>query len=405
MRDNQRIVIVGGNAAGMSVLSGLRRFGFGGEVTVVEPDPEPPYERPALSKRVLFDDVSASDIPLVDPSLLEDQTVRVKDEVIGIDLDAKRLMLLTGVTIPYDTLVLATGAKAIAPKIDSDGSVSSLTLRTWSDAIALKEMIAQDAIAVIGGGVIGCEAAVAAKQAGADVTLIEAEGQLMARAFDEAIGDHARDTLLALGVKIHFNSYLTALTNKQAVISPSGKFDVQHALFGVGAKPNTLIAEQAGLECDNGVLVDTEGRTSDTHVFAVGDVACGPFGWQGRFQRHESQTAAQDQGIACAAAIVSQSPQHWVPYVWSDQGETHYAQIGWRPDGSARAIRAPDDGSGSSVILHFSDEKLAGASLINAGRELSALRRLIGAPLKQLPDITDPKVSLRELVRQLRKAA
>lgn len=396
------VLIVGANAAGVAALAGLRRNGFVGEITLIDADPEASCARPALSKEVLLSGVAYADIPLASPEVLKAGVTRIVAEAVSLNAEEMCVRLNTGAVVASEKIVLATGSTAVRPSLEGDASVETATLRSWDDAMRLKRLAGGARIVIMGGGVIGCEVAAALARNECTVTLLEAQPRLLARAFAGPVGAHARRALETVGVDVRLRASAQEIRQGAVLLAGGDAVAADLVLFGVGARPRTALAAGAGLDCDGAICVSARGETSSEGIYAAGDVALGPFGWKGAMERHESQTAAQEQGFACASAIMGKGDHTWMPYVWSDQGDSHYAQIGWRPAGAASLER--ETASGAPILFHCDNDELAGATLIGSGRDLGAVRRLIGAPLETLAGLTDPGISLRDLAKTARAA-
>lgn len=398
----KRVAVIGANAAGTAAITCLRRLGYDGVVDLFDADEYGNYERPSFSKRVLLSTVEPSTLALSSVDALGPKTNIHHKRIAHLDSNRLVLSCTDGEKWNADAILIATGSSAADFNIPTDGSIPLYTLRTWTDALHLSKAIVGARILIIGGGVIGCEVAAATASRSKHTHLVEISDQLMARAFDHRIGRDALPFLRALGIKITLSARLIEIADGAAVLSDGTRVEYDLVLAGVGSTPNIELAEESGIDCDAGILVDGRQGTSAPNIFAAGDVAEGPFGWNGTMTRHEAQISAQNQGEAAAHAMIGKSYPPWTPFFWSDQADRHYAQIGWRPETSVTETRTTGDGQ---LLFHHSEDRLAGATAINAQKDLPAVRRLICASLDQLDGLNDPDIPLREIVRGLTTAA
>ncbi|WP_424930732.1 NAD(P)/FAD-dependent oxidoreductase [Amaricoccus tamworthensis] len=305
------IVIIGAGESGVRAAFELRQLGYGGEVTLIGEEASLPYERPPLSKE------TGEPKPIRPASAYEEAgiTCRFGMGVSGILPDQHRVVLETGGDLSYERLLIATGARArVFPGIEK-----CLTLRTDRDAKAILAAITPGArIGIIGGGFIGLELASTARMRGAEVTVIEAGPRLLGRAVPEEIASVLTARHEAEGVQIKCGASVECADARHIRLADGFDTTFDVVIAGVGASPNTQLAEQAGLTVNNGIVVDSAFRTSDTDIYAAGD--CCNFEWRGVRVRLESWRAAQDQGAHAAAAILGATDTYGrVPWFWSDQ--------------------------------------------------------------------------------------
>ncbi|MGP6086168.1 NAD(P)/FAD-dependent oxidoreductase [Antarctobacter jejuensis] len=304
------MVIIGAGECGVRAAFVLREQGYMGEVTLIGAETALPYERPPLSKSGQMKLIRAAET-YADKRI----TLRLGETVTGIDRAPRRVSLAGGKALDYDHLLLATGARArLFP-----GMEGCLTLRSDRDAQTIQSFLKQGArIGIIGGGFIGLELAALARAAGADVTVVEAASRLLGRAVPAQIAQVLQDRHMAEGVTLMLATGVASASATRITLADGPSLEFDAVIAGVGALPNTDLAEAAGLEVQNGITVDGDFRTSDAHVFAAGD--CCSFEWRGQRVRLESWKAAQDQGEHEAKAMLCQSgPYMKAPWFWSDQ--------------------------------------------------------------------------------------
>ncbi len=325
----QGIVVVGAGLAGAKVVESLRDRGFDGSITLVGAEPHLPYERPPLSKGYLRGDDDRESFEVHDRAWYDEHDVALLlgQEVQTLDLEATTVTTADGTTVPFDRLVLATGAsprRLDLPGADLDGV---LVLRTVEDSERLRAALVQDArVVIVGGGWIGLETAAAAVGAGAHVTVLESADLPLLRVLGRTTAQVFADVHREHGVELRTGVQVRALRGDGAVsgveLDDGEVLAADVVVVGVGAAPSSGLAEQAGLAVDDGVLVDAQGRSSDPRVFAVGDVANAEHPVLGRRVRVEHWANALNQPAVVAAALLGgEETYERQPYFYSDQFE------------------------------------------------------------------------------------
>lgn len=306
------MLIIGAGECGVRAAFALRERGYDGAITLLGNEDVLPYERPPLSKSL---DGSAKPIRPLEAYEAAEIDFRPGSQIVALDAASRVVNLSDGSAINYDKALLATGARArLFP-----GMETCMTLRTDKDAKAILAKLSADVhIGVIGGGFIGLELAAMARSLGARVTVVETGARLLARAVPEAVAERVFDRHKAEGVTLLLNATVQAATDRTITLGDGTQLAFDVVVAGVGALPNTELAELAGLSVSNGILVDGDFRTSDPHVHAAGDCCC--FDWKGQRVRLESWKGAQDQGAHAAGAMLGESEAYRnIPWFWSDQ--------------------------------------------------------------------------------------
>ncbi|MFN3636371.1 MAG: NAD(P)/FAD-dependent oxidoreductase, partial [Rhizobium rhizophilum] len=305
-----RLVIVGAGQAAFALAAKLRMLKDPRPITMLGNEPVLPYQRPPLSKKYLLGEMSFDRL-LFRPEAWyaeNDVEIRLSTPVEAIDRATRSVRLFDGSDIPYETLALATGAtpRRLPPAIGGDLE-GVYTVRDKADADRLaEEMKPGHRLLIVGGGYIGLEAAAVARKLGLDVTLIEMADRILARVAARATADAIRAIHEAEGVSIFEKTGLTRLIGdegriKAAELSDGRVIDADMVIVGIGVTPNDRLAADAGLEVQNGIVVDAFGRTNDPAVFAMGD--CAVQDWKGQQVRLESVQNAVDQAEAVAAVL------------------------------------------------------------------------------------------------------
>ncbi len=374
--DTRTFVVVGANLAGGRAAETLRQEGFDGRIVLIGDEPDRPYERPPLSKELL----RGQETPLFlrDASFYDVFDLRLGTRVTKIDPSGS-VTLAHGEEIAFDACLLATGGRPRTLDIRS-----ARYLRTLRDALDLREALREKPhVVVIGAGFIGAEVAASARTMGCDVTMLEmldvplsrVLGPELGRAYADIHRDHGVDLRLGYDVSTH-------------EFAPD---DV--IVVGVGILPNVELAADAGIECDNGILVDEFCRTSAPKVFAAGDVARPRGG-----TRVEHFQNAQNQGAAAAKAMLgSGEPFHEVPWFWSDQYDVNLQILG-HPAGEG-IVRGSLDGR-DFIAFYVDGPHLVAATAMNRGKDIAIARRLIERRVEVDPKrLLDEDVALRSLLR------
>ena len=320
-----RVVIVGGGQAGSSAALKLRGLGFPGEIILIGDEPIAPYQRPPLSKSYLLRK-AAPDALLIRPVALyreENMELRLGCRVDRIVPHARRIDTNTG-SLGYDHLILATGAKPVRLDPSVGGALDNVfTLRTIEDVDRIAPLFrAGRRLLVIGGGYVGLEAAAVAAQSGLQVVLVEMADRILKRVACAETAAYFRTLHVRHGVRILESTAIRQLegsgTAACARLSDGEELAVDLVIVGIGVKPDVALANEAGLDVDDGIKVDELGRTSSEGIWAAGD--CASFPYRYKRIRLESVPHAIDQAETVAANICgAQKPYVATPWFWSDQ--------------------------------------------------------------------------------------
>jgi 3-phenylpropionate/trans-cinnamate dioxygenase ferredoxin reductase component len=402
----ETIVIIGAGQAGGWAAHTLRAEGFKGRVVLIGDEKHPPHERPPLSKAVLAGEAGHESTRLHKSDAFEALALdwRPGVAVTRIDRASKRLDLLGGETLAYDKLILCAGGRARTLAMPGADAANVYTLRTIDDALALAPMLRSGrSVVVIGGGWIGLEVAATARKLGADVAVVEAQSRLCERTVPREISEHllalhrTHGTRVLLGAGIE--SLSTTAEGRSVVALADGNELVCDAIVvGIGLVPNDELARSAGLECDGGVIVDSQCRTSDPDILAAGDVAVTPNPWAGRRLRLESWQNAQEQGMAAARSALGMDVDYQpLPWFWSDQYGMNL-QIYGVPTPSHRVVARGAVGSETFVLFYLDGNVVKAAIGPNAARDLRFARRLIEQRKEIDPDrLADAKVPMAKI--------
>ncbi|NGO52325.1 NAD(P)/FAD-dependent oxidoreductase [Allomesorhizobium camelthorni] len=376
------MVIVGAGEAGTRAAFALREEGYAGPVSLIGAERHLPYERPPLSKDAMGL-AGAGMKTIADAVRFEEAGIRLilSAAAISIDRAAREVKLEGGASLSYDRLLLATGARPRRLAM-AENSRRCVYLRTHDDAETIRAHLRPGArVAVIGGGFIGLELAAAARMRGCAVSVIEVEKRLLTRAVPAEIAAVLHEAHAKSGVDIRCGTVVTAIDDLDDGVSialaDGASIDADACIVGIGAIPNTDLAERAGLAVENGVRVDERMATSDPHIFAAGDCCSFPLGvYAGRRVRLEAWRNAQDQGNLAARNMLGRQENFAaIPWFWSDQFDLSL-QIAGLVDEGAETVRR-EIGEGAFILFHLAaDGRLVAASGIGQGNTVARDIRL-----------------------------
>jgi NADPH-dependent 2,4-dienoyl-CoA reductase/sulfur reductase-like enzyme len=410
---DEAVVIIGSGQAGGRAAEALRLGGHAGPITMIGDESHPPYERPALSKGFL-NDASLEQIAWVRPSAWYTQSgitllrgrkaVRIEPAHRAVELDDHS-------SIAYQTLILTTGTRARPLVLEGSDHPRVSYLRTIEDSQRLQRYLGEGAcIVVIGAGFIGMEVAAAARSRGCAVTVLELADLPMARGVPPLLGSFYADLHRERGSDLRTSTRVRRITdeNGRALvhIDNGDAFLADAVVVGIGVIPNVDLAQVAGLDIDNGIVVDEYGRTSDSRIYAAGDVTSHFNPLLGRRVRLESWQNAQNQAIAVARNIQGAAkPYAEVPWFWSDQFDLNL-QIAGIPQAGDEVVQRGHLGRGPVVFFHLRDGKLAAAIGINSARDVRFGKEIIAmGGAVSAAELADASISLAGICGALKRAA
>jgi NADPH-dependent 2,4-dienoyl-CoA reductase/sulfur reductase-like enzyme len=405
-RDPGRVVIVGGGLAGFSAAESLRSRGFGGTITVIDAEPAL-YDRPPLSKELFDPELSLDRLAFAAPARLAELDLEVITgrTVTAIDPGSPAVVLDDGTVLPAGTVLLTTGGRARRLPVPGGDLPAVHVLRSFSDAIGLRDAVTSGSrVLVVGAGLIGAEVASALLAAGAQVTLVDPVETPLVPAVGELLAGHLHAMHGERGIDVRLGG-LTAVEQTDggvvAVLSDGSRIDTDVVVVGAGLVPNVELATEAGLDVDNGILVDADHRTSAPGIYAAGDVAR-MRGESGVLERREEHwEAAQLAGREAAAGILGLPAEpRGAAWFWSDRHGSHVEVVGRLMGDGTLVVR---DGAEHPAVFLVENGFLVGAASIDDSTTVRAARRLIDqrVPITEA-ELADPAVSLRNLLKASR---
>lgn len=397
----QSIVVVGGGLAAAKAVEGLREQGYAGALTLVGTEQHLPYERPPFSKAVLMGQEEPESAVVHDQAWYAEHDVELLTGTTATSIDlAGRTVTAGDRTMRYDALLIATGSVPRHLKMADESGAAVSYLRTMDDSLDLRSKLgAGVSVLIVGAGWIGLEVAAAARTAGADVTVVEPSDVPLAKVLGAELGQRFADLHREHGVDLRLGTQTTAIEHgpdgTDVTLSDGTHLQPDLLVVGIGVLPAVELAEQAGLETDNGILVDGALRTSDPHVWAAGDVANHDHPALGRVRVEHWDTALNHGTHVAGSMLGSEEPYANQPYFFTDQydwGMEYVGHVG--QDGYDEVVTRGEPADGLTAFWLKDGRVLAGMQL-NDWDATDHIRALVGqeAPEK----LRDPSVPLADL--------
>jgi 3-phenylpropionate/trans-cinnamate dioxygenase ferredoxin reductase component len=399
----QNIVIIGAGQASAQAVASLRAEGFTGAITMIGDELYAPYQRPPLSKAYLMGSMERPRLFLKPDAFYREAGCEL---ILGatataIDRHAKTVRLSDGRTLPYDLLLLATGTRVRKVRCPGADLAEIHYLRSIADVDALQAAFQSGKkLAVVGGGYIGLEVAAVAAKHGLDVTVFEALDRVMARAVSKPVSDFFEAAHRAAGVKLLLNTAVQGFEGYRHLtgVKAGGKsHPADLALVGIGVVPNIELAAEAGLKCEDGIVVDANCATDDPAIFAAGDCTW-HVGREGVSLRLESVQNAIDQAKHAALAMVGKpKPYREVPWFWSDQYDLKLQIAGLARPTDTIVVRG-EPPARKFAVFHLRDGAVAAVESVNAPAEYLVGRKLIAEGTRVPPErIADTSIAMKNI--------
>ena len=397
------MVIVGaGHAAGQAAAS-LRQAKYEGEIILIGDESHIPYQRPPLSKQYLSGEHGMERVYLRPEKFYADRdiTVKVDTRVESIDTSAKNVTTDQGETIEYENLLIATGSRPRILHIDGSDLPGIYYFRTVADVDAIRaQMSAGKKLVIVGGGYIGLEVASVGVTSGLEVHVLEMEERILQRVTTPEMSRYYHDLHSSRGVHIHTSKMVSGFTGNgqvSGVLCGDETIAADLVIVGIGIIPNTEIAEAAGIDCDNGILVNDHCETSVPGVYAAGDCTNHPNPLLDRRLRLESVPNAMEQARVVAANICGGDKSYSsYPWFWSDQYELKLQMVGFSADGDTQVVRG-DMANNQFAVFYLKDGAMVAADAVNSPKEFMICKQLVGTKV-DADILADPSVDLKSLL-------
>jgi 3-phenylpropionate/trans-cinnamate dioxygenase ferredoxin reductase subunit len=400
------VIVIGGGQAGAQAVDTLRREGFDGRLVLICDEPELPYQRPPLSKKYLSGELPAERLLFRHRAFYEEHRIelRLGLRVSKLHLGLKQVELTDGEMLAYDRLMLCLGASSRRLSCPGAESPAIHYLRGLADAGAMRAAFKPGArVVIIGGGYIGLETAATCRKMGCEVTVLEMADRVMNRVVAPPVSQFFAAEHRAHGINLSCNARVTRIESNGAIegviCADDSRHEAEAIIVGVGAIATTALASEAGLQCDNGIVVDEYCRTSDAHVYAAGDCTNHPSPRYARRVRLESVDNAFEQAKAAAMNVLDKPTIHdRVPWFWSDQFDSKLLIVGLSQDYDRQVLRG-DPATRSFSVCYLKGQELIAVEAINHSKDYMAARKLIAdRALMNLDKLPDPSTPLKEAV-------
>jgi NAD(P)H-nitrite reductase large subunit len=393
MEDRYTYVIVGAGLTGVSAVEGIREVGSDSTILLIGREEDLPYDRPPLSKSLWLGKKQVDEIHLRDRSFFGDKGVDLQlgAEVSALDAKAKTIGTSGGATCRYDKLLLATGGQPRRLDVPGGDLPALFYYRTLADYTRIREQAAAGKSAiVVGGGFIGSEMAAALHSNGVQVTMVYGGPYLVDRVCPADLGRALQADYVSRGITVHAEDVPVAFKDRDgrvAMTTKSGQeIEADFAIVGIGIQPETTLAERAGLEIGNGVVVDEFQRTSEATILAAGDVAAFPYEALGGRMRIEHWDHALHHGKQAGKNMAGADEAYtYMPYFFSDLFEFGYEAVG-EVDSRLSVVADWQEEHKTGVLYYLADDMVRGVMLCNVWEKVGEARALIRAAKKVKPE-------------------
>jgi 3-phenylpropionate/trans-cinnamate dioxygenase ferredoxin reductase subunit len=393
-------LLVGGGIASANCASELRRRGADGSVLLVGREPEPPYERPPLSKEYLRGEAERSDAHINSADWYEENDVELLSgvNVMSIDPGARTAKLQGGEEVSFGQALLATGSMVNILRVEGAENEGIHYLRAYGNSDAIRaDAEAADHVVLIGGSYIGTEVAASLTAKGTECTIVMMEDIALERTFGAEAGRHFHQLLESKGVTIRGGEELEAFEGDgrvRGVVTKSGlAIECDTIVVGAGVRPDAMLAQRAGLDVDDGITCDTRLQTSAEGIYAAGDCCSYESVVHGRRLRVEHWDVAMQQGLYAARAMLGEKdPYDVVPYFFSDLADwSSLEYVGPARDWDEEIWRGDRD-SGEFLVWYLKDGRVAGALSVERSEDLAEARRMLADGI----DVSDAAEALAD---------
>lgn len=400
------ILIIGAGQAAAQAVQSLRAEGFAGPIRIFGDEPYAPYQRPPLSKKFLAGEIGFDRVELKAEDFYAGAGVETHwgTRVTEIDRREKRILTGDGQSFAYGKLLIATGSRVRELNVPGFDLEGVHYLRNIDDVKSIQAHFKPGArMVVVGGGYIGLEVAAVAVKRGLDVTVLETADRVMARVVDPIVSRFYERVHREEGVKIATGVTVASFEGEEKVTSVASgegrRFPCDFVVVGIGIIPNTELAAEAGLDVENGIVVDALCRTSDPDICAAGDCTSHPNGVYGHRLRLESVHNAIEQGKTSAATLTGkEKPYNQVPWFWSDQYDLKLQIVGLSAGYTEAVVRGEPETGRSFAVFYLKEGVLVAVDAINRAPEFMMSKILTAKQARLDPArIRDEGVAVKEL--------
>jgi 3-phenylpropionate/trans-cinnamate dioxygenase ferredoxin reductase subunit len=399
------VIIGAGQGAGQAAAS-FRQEGYEGEVIILGEEPYPPYQRPPLSKQYLSGELPLEKVFVRAEKFYVDKNIdlRRNTRVESIDPEAHTVTTQAGDTIEYDKLMIATGSRPRILNIEGSDLAGIHYLRTIADVDGIRAgMKGKTNIVIVGGGYIGLEVASVAVTEGNTVSVLEMEERILQRVTTPEMSAYYHQLHESRGLNILTNTTVSGFKGVDgkitSVMCADKEIPADLVIVGIGIIPNIELAQDAGLICDNGIVVDEHCQTSNPDIYAIGDCSNHPNPLLKRRLRLESVPNAMEQArVAVNCMLGGEKIYSAVPWFWSDQYELKLQMVGFSADGDTQIMRG-DQAANQFAVFYLKDNKVVAADAVNSPREFMVSKQLYGQEVDPAA-LADPDTDLKTLIKR-----
>ena len=402
----ENLLIIGAGQSAIQCISTLKKEGYSGSITLVGEEEHLPYQRPPLSKGFLEDSVNKERLYFKKLEFFTENKVQLYLGLSAekLEIDNQKVYLSDNSVLEFDKLVFATGSRVRLLDFPGSELKSIFYLRDLDDAEAIKkDLETSENLVIIGAGYIGLEAAAIAAKKNKKVTIIEMADRVMNRTVDPQISEYYLNLHESYGVKFHFNTSLETINevsnSLEVVCSDGTEVKVDSVLIGAGVVPNIELAEEAGINCDNGIIVNEFGQTNFKNIYACGDCTNHPNKILNKNLRLESVHNAMEQAKTVASSVMNNPMEYnQVPWFWSDQYDHKLQIVGLSGDHDVVTMRG-NTNDAKFMLFYTKDEELIAVDAINNPKEFLISRKLVANKVKIKPnEISDLNINLNDLI-------
>ncbi len=403
----KQCIIIGASHAAAQLAPSLRQEGWDGDIIIIGDEPYLPYHRPPLSKSFLAGEKTAEGLAIRPAAFYEKNSIQFRQgRVTAINRSTQTLTLSDGQEQSYDKLALCMGSRVRKVSLPGSELEGVHYLRDITDVEGIKAHVEKDKhVVIIGGGYIGLEAASALRKLGMNVVVLEMAERILQRVTAPELSEFYTRIHTEEGVHIHTGiavSEITGETHTEKVICADGtEFPVDLVIVGVGILPNIELAVEAGIEVDNGIIVDEFCRTNDANIVAAGDCTNHFNKIYNRRIRLESVPNASEQGKSAAASICGVSKEYKsLPWFWSDQYNLKLQIAGLSLGYDQISIRGDKLAGRSFAAFYFKDGQLISVDCVNRPQEFMLSKKIIAEKLSIMPaQLADETIEIKELMK------